>query len=101
MGKTPTSGLYDGFIYANEADGFATRLFMDDANVPSLMSLSYLGIHKPQDEIYQRTRKYLMSENNPCILRSKPLLKDTASARIRAKTAMLADVESFLASTDQ
>jgi len=60
-----------GRIYAYEADGFGNRLFMDDANVPSLMSLSYLGIHKPQDEIYQRTRKYLMSENNPWYLRGK------------------------------
>ncbi|MBP8605691.1 MAG: glycoside hydrolase family 125 protein [Phycisphaerae bacterium] len=60
-----------GRIYAYEADGFGNRLFMDDANVPSLMSLSYLGIHKPQDEIYQRTRTFLMSENNPWYLRGK------------------------------
>ena len=32
-----------GRIYAYEADGFGNHLFMDDANVPSLMSLSYLG----------------------------------------------------------
>jgi hypothetical protein len=54
-----------GRIYAYEADGFGNFLFMDDANVPSLMSLSYLGIHKPNDGIYKRTRKYLMSEFNP------------------------------------
>lgn len=60
-----------GRIYSYEADGFGNYLFMDDANVPSLMSLSYLGIHKPQDGIYKRTRKYLMSEHNPWYLRGK------------------------------
>ncbi|MBN2130881.1 MAG: glycoside hydrolase family 125 protein [Sedimentisphaerales bacterium] len=54
-----------GRIYAYEADGFGNRLFMDDANVPSLMSLSYLGIHKPEDAMYRRTREYLVSDANP------------------------------------
>jgi meiotically up-regulated gene 157 (Mug157) protein len=60
-----------GKIYAYEADGFGNQLFMDDANVPSLMSLSYLGIHKPQDAIYKQTRKYLVSDSNPWYLRGK------------------------------
>ena len=60
-----------GKIYAYEADGFGNFLFMDDANVPSLMSLSYLGIHKPEDPIYKRTRAYLTSDDNPWYLRGK------------------------------
>lgn len=44
---------------------------MDDANVPSLMSLSYLGIHKAEDPIYKRTRQYLMSQDNPWYVRGK------------------------------
>jgi meiotically up-regulated gene 157 (Mug157) protein len=60
-----------GKIYAYEADGFGNRLFMDDANVPSLMSLSYLGIHKSDDAIYQRTRKFLVSDYNPWYMRGK------------------------------
>lgn len=60
-----------GRIYAYESDGFGNLLFIDDANVPSLMSLSYLGYHKPTDRIYQRTRKYLMSDMNPWYLRGK------------------------------
>lgn len=60
-----------GRIYAYEADGFGNRLFMDDANVPSLMSLAYLGIHKPADGLYQRTRKFLLSEYNPWYLKGK------------------------------
>ncbi len=60
-----------GKIYAYEADGFGNYLFMDDANVPSLMSLGYLGIHQPTDEIYQRTRKFLVSDDNPWYMRGK------------------------------
>jgi meiotically up-regulated gene 157 (Mug157) protein len=30
-----------------EVDGFGNALFMDDANVPSLMSLAYIGGHTP------------------------------------------------------
>jgi hypothetical protein len=60
-----------GRIYAYESDGFGNYLFMDDANVPSLMSLIYLGIHKPDDAIYKRTRQYLLSEYNPWYLKGK------------------------------
>ncbi|AQT69117.1 hypothetical protein STSP2_02304 [Anaerohalosphaera lusitana] len=54
-----------GRIYAYEADGFGNMLFMDDANVPSLISLSYLGFHQRGDAIYERTRNYLVSDYNP------------------------------------
>lgn len=60
-----------GRIYAYEADGFGNRLFMDDANVPSLMSLCYLGIHRPDDPIYQRTRRFLLGAHNPWYFRGK------------------------------
>jgi meiotically up-regulated gene 157 (Mug157) protein len=58
-------------IYAYEVDGFGNAVFMDDANVPSLMSLAYLGVHKKDDPLYQRTRKFLLSESNPYFLRGK------------------------------
>ncbi|MCT4643847.1 MAG: glycoside hydrolase family 125 protein, partial [Carboxylicivirga sp.] len=60
-----------GKIYAYEVDGFGNKVFMDDANVPSLMSLAYLGAHQPTDALYQRTRKFLLSDNNPYFLRGK------------------------------
>jgi hypothetical protein len=66
-----TNHLDFGEIYAYEVDGFGNKVFMDDANVPSLMSLAYLGIHQPGDEIYQNTRKFLLSENNPYFLKGK------------------------------
>ena len=41
-------------------------LFMDDANVPSLLSLPYLGFCEKADETYQRTRAMLLTpESNP------------------------------------
>jgi len=60
-----------GEIYAYEVDGFGNQVFMDDANVPSLMSLAYLGAHNPEDPIYQRTRKFLLSDHNPYFLKGK------------------------------
>lgn len=58
-----------GEIYAYEVDGFGNAVFWDDANVPSLMSLAYLGIHDAEDPLYKRTRRFLLSEHNPYFLR--------------------------------
>ena len=60
-----------GKIYAYEVDGFGSTLMMDDANVPSLLSLPYLGAVDVNDEIYQRTRKFILSENNPFFFKGK------------------------------
>jgi len=57
-----------GYIYAYEVDGFGNKVFMDDANVPSLMSLAYLGAHKSTDLLYANTRRFLLSNSNPYYL---------------------------------
>jgi meiotically up-regulated gene 157 (Mug157) protein len=54
-----------GKIYAYEVDGFGSQVLMDDANVPSLVALPYLGAMSTTDPIYQNTRKFLLSEANP------------------------------------
>ncbi len=54
-----------GKIYAYEVNGYGSYNLMDDANVPSLLSLPYLGAVKNTDPIYIRTRKFLLSNNNP------------------------------------
>lgn len=53
-----------GKIYAYEVDGFGSSCIMDDPNIPSLLSLPYLGYCKTDDEVYQNTRKLILSEWN-------------------------------------
>ncbi len=60
-----------GKIYAYEVDGFGNHLFMDDANVPSLLSLPYLGCCSIDDPVYQNTRRFLFSKNNPYFFKGK------------------------------
>lgn len=54
-----------GDIYAYEVDGLGNFNLMDDANVPSLLSIPYLEFRGIDDEIYQNTRKFILSKNNP------------------------------------
>lgn len=54
-----------GTIYAFEVDGFGNQLFMDDANVPSLLAMPYLGDVDVNDPVYQNTRRFVWSEDNP------------------------------------
>ena len=54
-----------GKIYAFEVDGFGNTYLMDDANVPSLLALPYLGAVEATDEIYQNTRNFVLSTDNP------------------------------------
>ncbi|MCD7933673.1 MAG: glycoside hydrolase family 125 protein [Tannerellaceae bacterium] len=60
-----------GPIYAFEVDGFGNHFLMDDANVPSLLAMPYLGDVDVNDPIYQNTRKYVWSEDNPYFFRGK------------------------------
>ncbi len=60
-----------GMIYAYETDGFGNSLFMDDANVPSLLSLPYLGVVSSGDPVYRHTRSLLLSDDNPFFFRGK------------------------------
>ena len=60
-----------GTVYAFEIDGFGSRLFMDDANVPSLLALPYLGDVDVNDPVYQNTRRLVWSEDNPYFFKGK------------------------------
>lgn len=63
--------LQFGEMYAYEADGFGNQLFMDDSNVPSLLSLPYLDALPVNDSIYQNTRKFILSKKNPYFFKGK------------------------------
>ena len=58
-----------GTIYAFE--GFGNHLLMDDANVPSLLAMPYLGTVDINDPIYQNTRRFVWSESNPYFFKGK------------------------------
>lgn len=61
--------IYDhpefGQIYAYEVDGFGNHLLMDEANVPSLLAMPYLGDVAIDDPVYQNTRNFVWSTSNP------------------------------------
>ena len=58
-----------GKVYAYEVDGYGSRIMMDDANLPSLLSLPKLGWTTVDDPVYQNTRKMILSkEGNPFFL---------------------------------
>jgi meiotically up-regulated gene 157 (Mug157) protein len=52
-------------IWAYEVDGLGQALCMDDANVPSLLALPYLGACRPDDPYYIATRRWILSPANP------------------------------------
>jgi meiotically up-regulated gene 157 (Mug157) protein len=51
--------------YAYEVDGLGNSISIDDANIPSLLSLPLLGCISSDDEIYKATREFILSAENP------------------------------------
>jgi meiotically up-regulated gene 157 (Mug157) protein len=60
-----------GKVFAYEVDGFDSYCIMDDPNVPSLLSLPYLGYCSPDDLVYAATRKLILSGENPFYAKGK------------------------------
>lgn len=54
-----------GEIYPYEVDGYGNFYCIDDGNIPSLLSLPYLGAVSVDDPIYARTRHFILSSSNP------------------------------------
>jgi meiotically up-regulated gene 157 (Mug157) protein len=54
----------DDFILPYEVDGGRGKYFIDDANVPSLLSLPVLGFLSASNDIYYRTRQFVLSKDN-------------------------------------
>ncbi|HNB91888.1 MAG TPA: glycoside hydrolase family 125 protein, partial [Saprospiraceae bacterium] len=60
-----------GKIYAFEVNAYGSANLMDDANVPSLLSLPYLDTVSLKDKNYRNTRKYILSNENPFFFKGK------------------------------
>lgn len=54
-----------GRAYAYEVDGQGLFNFMDDANVPSLLAMEYLGYQGKDPKVAENTKKLILSEANP------------------------------------
>ncbi|MDC7288988.1 glycoside hydrolase family 125 protein [Blautia schinkii] len=54
-----------GEIYDYELDGYGQYHLMDDANVPSLLSMEYLGYHGKNKTVAENTRRFVLSRANP------------------------------------
>jgi meiotically up-regulated gene 157 (Mug157) protein len=60
-----------GRIYAYEVDAYGNYYCTDDGNIPSLISLPYLGAVNVHDATYQKTRHFLLSPENPYYCQGK------------------------------
>lgn len=54
-----------GRIYAYEVDGFGHANMMDDANVPSLLSIPFFGYVPASNALYAATRRFVLSPRDP------------------------------------
>jgi meiotically up-regulated gene 157 (Mug157) protein len=52
-------------LYAYEVDGLGNALFIDDANIPSLLSLPLLAGSSLDVDVYRNTREFILSLSNP------------------------------------
>ncbi|CAG8478960.1 3108_t:CDS:2 [Ambispora leptoticha] len=58
------SHYHFGRILAYEIDGYGSMHLMDDANIPSLLSLPYIEFIPKEHELYKRTRNFVLSDYN-------------------------------------
>lgn len=65
-------------VYALETDGLGRYNLMDDANIPNLLAMPYYEYPYIDKEIYQNTRAYMLSFENPYYFEGK-LLKGIGS----------------------
>lgn len=60
-----------GKVLAFEVNGYGSYNLMDDANVPSLLSLPYLNAMPNTNALYQNTRRFVWSAHNPFFFKGK------------------------------
>jgi len=62
-GRTWDAG--HGWMYVYETDGYGNDNLMDDANIPNLTALPYIGWCASDDPVYLDTRSFTLSAANP------------------------------------
>lgn len=60
-----------GKVFAYEVNGMGSYNLMDEANLPGLLGLPYLGAISVTDPVYQNTRKMVLSKDNPFFYKGK------------------------------
>ncbi len=59
------SRRHGGWMYAYETDGYGRSKLMDDANIPNLTALPYIGWCATNDPVYLTTRRFTLSVDDP------------------------------------
>ena len=59
------SPQHGGWMYVYETDGNGNNNLMDDANLPNLTGLPYIGWCSTDDPTYLNTRKFTLSSDDP------------------------------------
>lgn len=60
-----------GKVFAYEINALGSYNLMDDANMPGLLALPYIGAISMTDPVYLNTRKMLLSADNPFFYKGK------------------------------
>jgi meiotically up-regulated gene 157 (Mug157) protein len=66
--------IYDfryGWMYPYEVDGLGNYLLIDDANIPNLLTLPFMGLVAQYDPLYINTRRFSLSHDNPYYYRGR------------------------------
>ncbi|MBV8638773.1 MAG: glycoside hydrolase family 125 protein [Candidatus Eremiobacteraeota bacterium] len=90
-----------GRMYAYEIDGYGHTRLMDDANIPSLLSIPYFGYAGARDVVYEATRSFILSGRNPYYFQGKFASGIGSPHTPRGYVWPLALIMQILTSTDQ
>ncbi len=90
-----------GRMYAYEVDGYGHTNLMDDANIPSLLSIPYFHYTGVHDVVYQATRNFILSPRNKYYFQGKYASGIGSPHTPRGYVWPLALIMQILTSTDQ